>query len=228
MKFCTHCGAHLGDDARFCTSCGTKTDDAPVSPVAPVPPASPASAPESAIQAAPVQNEPVILVKNDTQLTPNTLKKFYKDLKDGSIAVIVIGILLLFMSLFLLTLRGYEEDDFVFWVCGVVFIVCGALILWMYYAVYTKNKIFTERTHTLYLCDEEGVTQILLDGERETARSWISYAQISKVTKKKEYILLRLGASVWLIDRNAFTLGTEADFVALLKRRCAPKSVKIK
>lgn len=226
MKFCIHCGACLSDDARFCTSCGKRTDDASLSPAAtPEPIAPPMPVP---VQNEPAQDEPAAVVKNDTQLTPNTLKKFYKNLKNGAVAVIVMGFLVLFMNLFLLTLRGYEEDDFTLWVCGIVLIVCGAIILWMYYAVYTKNKMFTARTHTLYLCDEEGIVQILLDGEKEMGRQRISYAQISKVTKKKEYILLRFGASAWLIDRNAFTLGTEADFVALLKRRCAPKSVKIK
>jgi uncharacterized protein (AIM24 family) len=43
--FCTHCGAKIAEDARFCVSCGTKVGAAASSPVAPPAPAPPRAEP---------------------------------------------------------------------------------------------------------------------------------------------------------------------------------------
>lgn len=215
MKFCTRCGAQNDDNALFCTSCGQKTGD-PVSPETQTP-----------AQTEFARLEPEITIKNDTPLTLATIKKFYNNIKVCAIIILVAGALLTVTGILSPILHS-DEADYTLLICGIVLIACGIVYFWLYYGVYTKNKMFTDKTHTLYLCDEEGITQVLYDGDRETARQRITYAQISKVTKSKEYLLLRFGAQAWLINRNNYILGSDADFLAVLRRHCAPNSVKVK
>lgn len=232
MKFCIYCGAKNEDDASFCTSCGKK-----IATGSPEPTEQTAQQPQTVSQTepqtepqtdfAPTAPEATVKVKNDTPLTVDTLKKLYKTLKNCAIIMIVCGGIVLCGAF--IDLLNVEKPDFVFFGAGVVFILCGLLYLYQYYGVYGKNKLLTDKTHTLYLCDDEGVTQIFYDGEREIGKQRIEYVQLLKVTRKKEYIVLHVGSGQgWHINRYQFTQGTEADFIALLKRGCAPNCIKIK
>ena len=74
MKFCTHCGAQLEDEAKFCTSCGNAVESAAPS-VEPAPaPTYTAPAPEPTPAPAPTYTAPTYAAPTPTPAAQYSLK----------------------------------------------------------------------------------------------------------------------------------------------------------
>ena len=167
----------------------------------------------------------VPVIQNDSPMTPATLKELYAPIRIGGFIMIACGALLVLLEV-LLTAFETEASDIILLYCGIIILACGGLYIGLYYGSLIKNKLFTNTAHALYVCDDKGITQYMYDRDKKTGEQFIGYAQISKVTGRKHFLLLRFGPVAWIIDRRAFTQGTESDFLNLLRSRGVNVKVK--
>ena len=89
----------------------------------------------------------------------------------------------------------------------------------MYYGYYLRNDLFIDGKRLRNVCHEEGLRQYTYDENGKLGEYLIPYGQIQKVTARKNLLVLHIQSGVLLPYRNAFTQGTEADFLALLRNR---------
>ncbi len=231
MKECPACHAFNHDEAKFCAVCGVSLVPLEELP----PPPAPASKEENAPDGAPMpaanaeSAPPAVLVRNDSPMTPATMKEFYKLILISGFVLLVCGALLILLAVFLMSLDEDEGVDLlVFIYCGIIIAVCGGVYIGLYYGPYTHNKLFSDTTHALYICDDRGLVQYMYDENGKTGEQFIGYAQISKVTGRKNFLVIRFSMVAWIVDRRTFTMGTEADFLNLLRSHGVNVKVKAK
>ncbi len=245
MKECPTCHAFNDDDAKFCTACGVYFSRAaeevqPAAPAAgdgeaqtemrvtaPQEPPMPANGSDAVHAESAADNAAATapLVRNDTPMTPATMKEFYSPIRLAGFIILACGALLILLEVLLMAFAPNAADMLFLW-CVIVFAACGGVYLGLYYGVYTRGKLFTDSTRALYICDERGITQYMHDANGKTGEQFIGYAQIDKVTSRKHFLVVRFGAAAWIVDRRTFTLGTEADFLTLLRSRGVNVKVK--
>ena len=234
MQECPACHTFNRDEAKFCAFCGARlvcpeTQD-------------PHSATDNILcgQAEKEQNHApmpafdgkdmqadlsVPAIQNETPLTPATLREFYAPTRIAGFILLIGGAVIVLLQI-LLTASGSEKSDILLLYFGIVFLACGAAYIGLYYGVFIRSKLFTDTTHALYTCNDEGMIQYMYDTDKKTGEQFVAYAQITKVTARKNFLVVRFGVTAWLVDRRTFTQGTEADFLALLRSRGVNVKVK--
>jgi hypothetical protein len=90
-----------------------------------------------------------------------------------------------------------------------------------------NNRRVTNETHTTYRFYDDEWTITDFDGKTKRGESQMFYHQIVKVKVHGGYYQLFLGSLAVLVDKSAFTVGTEDDFKNVLKEKCDKKAVKI-
>ncbi len=239
MKKCPACHAFNDDDAKFCTACGVYFSRAAADEPQPAAPAGDdeaqtemgVTAPQElpmpanggnavhAESAAATGETPFSFgICNDSPMTPATLQEFYMPIKWAGIFVAAVGAVVLLADL-VFSLAAGESADLLFFVIGIVWLLGGGLYLGMYYGYYLRNDLFFDGKRVRYVCDEEGLRQYTYDENGKLGEYLIPYGQIQKVTARKNLLVLHIQSGVLLPYRNAFTQGTEADFLALLRNR---------
>lgn len=235
MKECPACHAFNHDEAKFCAVCGVRlvppAEPAPASGTEETNPSAPSQYGQNEISMPAYDGESAKAdfaaphICNDSPMTPATLKEVYAPIRLAGFILLVCGALLVLLEVLLMTFET-EASDIMLLYCGIIILVCGGLYIGLYYGSLIKNKLFTNTTHALYVCDDKGIAQYMYDGDKKTGEQFIGYAQISKVTGRKNFLLLRFGPVAWIIDRRAFTQGTESDFLNLLRSRGVKVKVK--
>ncbi len=172
------------------------------------------------------QDKKTLRVENDTPFTKETLKKFYKKMKNLGVIFIFIGVIFVLCS-FLPIFRADKDSFGTIIAAGVVIIGCGIALLSMYKTAVKNNRRVTNETHTIYRFYDDEWTVSDFDGKTKRGESQMFYHQIVKVKVRGGYYQLFLGNLAVLVDKSAFTVGTEDDFKNVLKEKCAQKAVKI-
>ena len=167
----------------------------------------------------------VPVIQNDSPMTPATLKELYAPIRIGGFIMLVCGAVLLLLQI-LMMIPAPENSDTLLLICAIMIFSCGAVYIGMYYGSLTKNKLFTDTAHALYVCNEKGLIQYMYDKDQKTGEQFIGYEQITKVTARKNFLLIRFGPTAWIINRHAFIQGTEIDFLNFLRSRGVNVKVK--
>lgn len=235
MKECPACHAFNHDEANFCAVCGVKfapSEDArDASPAAENPSSEQTKYGQEAMPMPAYDKEnmqtdfSVPVIQNDSPMTPATLKELYAPIRNAGFILLACGAVLLLLQI-LMMIPAPENSDTLLLICAIMIFSCGAVYIGMYYGSLTKNKLFTNTAHALYVCNEKGLIQYMYDKDQKTGEQFIGYEQITKVTARKNFLLLRFGPVAWIIDRRAFTQGTESDFLNLLRSRGVNVKVK--
>lgn len=235
MKECPACHAFNHDEANFCAVCGVKfapSEDARnASPAAENPSSEQTKYGQEAMPMPAYDKEnmqtdfSVPVIQNDSPMTPATLKELYAPIRIGGFIMLVCGALLVLLEVLLMTFET-EVSDIILLYCGIIILACGGLYIGLYYGSLIKNKLFTETAHALYVCNEKGLIQYMYDKDQKTGEQFIGYEQITKVTARKNFLLIRFGPTAWIINRHAFIQGTEIDFLNFLRSRGVNVKVK--
>lgn len=171
------------------------------------------------------QTEKTVRVENDTKFTRESLKKFYEWIRAFGVICTVIGGLLFLSDLIWMFVA---DEDTPFLTAAVGFLAFGIAMLVLHKLYVKNNKMVTDNTHTIYRFYDDELVALDFDGDNKRGESHVFYKQIVRVKKRGDYYQLFLGAVALLVDRNAFTVGTETDMKALLKEKCGEKTVKCK
>lgn len=170
------------------------------------------------------------LAENDSPMTKETMKDLYKKSKRFGIFAVIGG--LLFILLYLAEKRFADpEDEFfgkVFLFCGIVIALCGFTLIFMEFFFVKQNSLLTENTHNVYRMYENEIHLLGFEGAQQRDESHVAYEKITKVRKNGRYYYLYLGALVWIVDKDCFTVGSEEVFREILRSKCVPKAIRFK
>lgn len=226
MKECPACHAFNHDEANFCAVCGVKfapSEDArDASPAAETSPADPAKYGKNEISMPAYNKEnmqtdfSVPVIQNDTPMTPATIKELCENTRNMGFILLACGAVLILLNI-CTTLFLPELSDSFFLYLGIAFFTIGIVFILLYHNSLTKNKLFTDTSHALYVCDEKGMIQYMYDKDRKTGEQLVSFNQISKVEAKGHFLMIFFGSTFWPVDRRTFIQGTEIDFLNLLR-----------
>jgi hypothetical protein len=212
MKTCPYCNYSNTDDAKFCVCCGKTLSEEqkprdtgdPFEEIAPDP-----------------------IVENDTPFNQDALKKFYINIKICAFVLFGCGALMLLLGVLDKLFLDPTGNETITFVCAVAMLVLGVVYIFLYRKSTVNNKVVTKTSRQLYLFYEDGIRAVFSDMGVPSSESNITYAQISKVTRRKYFILVWFGSTVWLIDRNTFVKGGEEQLKYLLLRKCGEKVVRL-
>jgi hypothetical protein len=212
MKTCPDCNYSNTDDAKFCVACGKALSEEQTprdngEPFAEI--------------------SPETIIENDTPFNQDALKKFYVNIKIGALVLFGCGALMILIGILDILFPTEGTNNAVLFICGGVMIVLGVVYLCLYGKATTNNKLVTDTSRQRYLFYEDGVKAVFSDMGVSSTESNITYNQISKVTRRKYFILIWFGSTVWLIDRSAFLNGSEEQLKYLLLRKCGEKIVHL-
>lgn len=215
MKTCPNCNYPNADHAKFCVSCGSTL---------------PEEQQQSDADDLFKDSEPETILENDTPFNQSALKKFYSNIKIGAFVLFGCGALMILIGILDILFPPEDTNNAVRFICGGVMIALGVVYLCLYGKATTNNKLVTDTSRQRYLFYEDGVRAVFSDSANPASQStsYITYSQISKVSKRKEFLLVWFGTSVWLIDRNSFLKGSEEQFKYFLLRKCGEKVVHLK
>jgi hypothetical protein len=212
MKTCPNCNYSNTDDAKFCVGCGTLL---------------PEEQKQSDTDDLFKEIAPETILDNDTPFNQEALKKFFANIKIGAFVLFGCGALMILIGILDVLLPTEDGSVATPFICGGAMIVLGVFYLFLYRRSTTSNKLVTDTSRQRYLFYEDGIKAVFSDKGISSAESNITYAQISKVTRRKDFLLIWFGTTVWLIDRNSFTKGSEEQFKYLLLRKCGEKIVRL-
>lgn len=233
MKNCPQCNAGNADDARFCTTCGRPFGSAaPSAPFAPAPQPvgsqpvepHPVGSQTTATPTEPPQPLPV-LIENRSPMTKQTLRDIYQ-LKKLAVWLIVLGVLLFLFWILQIKLSDSKSPFLL--IFGIIVAAFGIFLFFYEKKFLNSNKMFTDNACQVCLFDERGFRTISFEGNMQTGDSYLTYDKITSVYRQKEYIFIRLGAIILILNRSCFTYGTEYDLKNLLLAKCPPKVVRLK
>ncbi len=200
MKICNQCTKENTDENKFCAFCGNTLEEPCEQPTAPQP-----------------------RIENTFPMTKDTLRLLYKHFKILGIIMCALGGIL--ALLYILSAVIWEDDLSV--VCCFPLGV-GIAFLYIYRMFVVKNKIVSDDTRLLYRFYEKEFHGLTFKGEEKREESHFTYRQIQKAKKLGNFYYLYVGAVALVVKADTFTVGTKEEFVALLKEKCDPKTVKIK
>ena len=203
MKKCPVCGKTYPDDDNFCNVCGVELVE----------------------EVQEVRTEPQTLVENVTPITPSVLKQFYKRSQIfGLVFTILGGVICTPWLLF----SVFNPDAFDFPLAGVIVLVCGIVLLVIANNAVKNNKTVTEETVNVYHFSEKEIHTLEFRGKEKRGERKLDYQEIVAVRKVDEYYHIQFSGLIWLVRRDGFTVGTEAEFCKLLREKCQQGVVKFK
>lgn len=215
MKVCPNCGHRNEEESGYCLQCGEALPEPDVIATA-----------EARAEAEPFLDTPVPALENDSPFNKQTLRHYYGYTKIAGFLMLAAALLFLAFSTVDAVIN--KEADPILFFLGAFIALGGGVYLWLYHQRTALNKTVTDTSRQLYLFKEDGLQTIFSDEGKKLSEILLSYDKITKVTAQKEHILLWFGNTVFLVERNSFTRGTEEDVVALLREKCNPGVVKIK
>lgn len=200
MKTCPQCQKENIDESKFCAFCGNALESNNEQELSPTP-----------------------LIENAFPMTKDTLRQLYKHFKLWGITLSVIGGILAVFYILSSVIWEYEPS-----VLSCLPLGFGIGFLYIYRMFVDKNKLVSTDTHLIYQFYAEEFCVRSFKGEEKKEESHFTYKQLQKVKKLGGFYYLHLGATALVIKMDTFTVGTKEDFIALLKEKCDPKTVKIK
>lgn len=198
MKICPTCGNEYPDDCNFCNACGVELVQKP-------------------------QAQKQTLVENVTPITPTTLKEFYTtQRKIGIFATIFGGV----MSLLWIIDQALELYLFEIGFLGMIILGCG-IFLWTFsHLIVKNNKSITNETMNVYHFLEDEIHALEFNGKENRGEKRLYYREITSVKASGNYYQIQFGNLIWLVKKDGFTVGTEADFCRILREKCPQKVIK--
>lgn len=198
MKICPTCGNEYPDDCNFCNACGVELVQKP-------------------------QAQKQTLVENVTPITPTTLKEFYQKQKKQGIFFTVFGVV--FLVIWIVAKLLNMEPPAIMLFCCFVIIFCGILLLIVRGSA-LKNKSITNETMNVYHFLEDEIHALEFNGKENRGEKRLYYREITSVKASGNYYQIQFGNLIWLVKKDGFTVGTEADFCRILREKCSEKVIK--
>lgn len=198
MKLCENCQQEVDDNVNFCPNCGKSFA---------------------------LENDqtamPKALIENDSPFTPETIKKYLKPTKRFGIIFFCLG--LFFSLMYILDRDGFGYS--MLFPCFII-LVCSATLIAVPAIYAKKHNLLNEKTHNLYLFYENEAIGFGYEGQNKRDFNRIPYDKFTKIKKQDGMYLLFFGLQLWVVESNCFTVGTEEEFCAFLRRVCNPKVIK--
>lgn len=166
------------------------------------------------------------IVVNDTPMNADTLKLFYKPMSILMTVMLVFAPFIIALGIVYITVFDMTFLAGIMFTCALVVICCAIIFFITVRKSVYDNKMLNPYSHTLFFFNEYGFDYILLDDKNITGTQFTAYEQITNVKSGKDIITIKVANVAFIILRNKFTKGTEADLTALLRSKCGNK-VKI-